>query len=221
MIRVLVVDDHEVVRQGLSGLFGAAPDMECVGAAADGASAVDLAEVLDPDVVLLDLSMPPGMDGIAVMEVLRQRGVRARVLVLTSYGDADHVLAAVQAGADGYLLKHTSADRILEDVRSVAAGAAPLDPCVSPCLLSQVRRGGEPPLLTERERQVLELVHDGQPNKSIARRLHISERTVKGHVTRIFQRIGVADRTQAALWAERHLAELPRRAAAGPADGAS
>lgn len=205
MIRVLVVDDHDVVRRGLATLLDAVPDVECVATAASGDAALRLAEVVDPDVVLLDLSLPPGMDGVLVLRELRARGIRARVLVLTSYGDAEHVLDAVQAGADGYLLKNATAERILDAVRAVAAGEAPVDPAVAPCLLSRVRQDVGVSPLTDREQEVLRLVHAGQPNKTIARRLQISERTVKGHVTRIFQRIGVADRTQAALWAERHL----------------
>jgi DNA-binding NarL/FixJ family response regulator len=216
VIRVVVVDDHEVVRQGLTSLLGSAEDIECVGTAGDGVSALDLVGDVDPDVVVLDLSMPPGMDGVAVLRALRARGDRARVLVLTSYGDSGRVMDAVLAGADGYLLKQNEAERIIDGVRSVAAGRSPVDPAVAPWLLSSVRDTSQADLLTEREREVLDLVRMGQPNKSIARRLQISERTVKGHVTRIFQRIGVTDRTQAALWAQRHLPAVPSRYATAP-----
>jgi len=206
VIRVLVVNDHAVVRRGLSHLLTTADDMECVGEAADGDRAVDLVVGRSPDVVLLDLLMP-GCDGISVIRRLRAAGSAARVLVLTSVSDGGLVLDAISAGADGYLLKHCAADQILDGVRTVAAGGAPVDPMVARSLLRSVRdRGGAVVPLTDRETEVLELIHLGYPNKRIARRLQISERTVKVHVTHILHRIGVADRTQAALWAERHLA---------------
>jgi DNA-binding NarL/FixJ family response regulator len=204
VIGVLVVDDHEVVRTGLACLLGAAPDMTCVGTAADGDAAVELVDRLAPDVVLLDLSMPR-MDGITALRILRRTGREVRVLVLTSFWDPDLVLEAVQAGADGYLLKDSPGEAIIDGVREVAAGRAPIDPTAARSLLTGVRDRPAADALTEREREVLELVRQGHPNKSIARRLQISERTVKAHVTHVFQRIGVSDRTQAALWAERHL----------------
>jgi DNA-binding NarL/FixJ family response regulator len=204
MIRVLVVDDHAVVRAGLTAILGSAPDMQCVGTAGDGTSALQLVERLRPDVVLLDVSMP-GKDGISVTRELRRAGRPVHVLVLTSFSDPDLVVQVVQAGADGYLLKESQAESILDGIREVAAGRAPVDPTVARSLLAEVRGRAPGDVLTEREREVLELVRGGHPNKFIARRLQISERTVKAHVTHIFQRIGVSDRTQAALWAERHL----------------
>ena len=204
MIRVLVVDDHAVVRAGLAHLLATADDMSCVGEAADGAAALEAVARLTPDVLLLDLAMP-GMDGVAVLRALRASGDRTGVLVLTSFSDADLVLDAVHAGADGYLLKQSEAETVLDGVRAVARGDAPVDPTVARSLLSDVRERGQAEVLTDREREVLELIRQGLPNKSIARRLAISERTVKAHVTHILQRLGVADRTQAALWAERHL----------------
>jgi DNA-binding NarL/FixJ family response regulator len=204
VIRVLVVDDHEVVRTGLSCLLGATTDLTCVGTAADGDAAVRQVDRLAPDVVLLDLAMP-GTDGVTALRTLRQSGKDVRVLVLTSFADPDLVLEAVQAGADGYLLKDSPGEAIIDGVRAVAAGRAPLDATSARSLLTGVRAHPTTPALTTREREVLELVRQGQPNKWIARRLQISERTVKAHVTRVFQRIGVSDRTQAALWAERHL----------------
>jgi DNA-binding NarL/FixJ family response regulator len=203
VIRVLVVDDHAVVRQGLASMIATTDDLECVGAAADGGSAVDMVQQLLPDVVLLDLSMP-GTDGIAVLHSLAGSPA-PRVLVLTSFGDPDLVLAALHAGADGYLLKQSEAETILDGVRVIASGGSPVDPRVTPALLADLRDRGQGELLTEREREVLELLRQGLPNKSIARRLRISEGTVKTHVTHVLQRIGAADRTQAALWAERHL----------------
>lgn len=204
MIRVLVVDDHAVVQAGLAAVLGTAEDVQCVGTAGDGQSALKLIEDLHPDVVLLDLSMPGG-DGIAVTRELRRRGDPARVLVLTSFSDPELVVEVVEAGADGFLLKDNRAETILDGVRTAAAGGAPLDPTVARSLLNEVRQREQGDYLTDREREVLQLVRNGQPNKLIARRLRISERTVKAHVTHIFQRIGVSDRTQAALWAERHL----------------
>lgn len=204
MIRVLVVDDHEVVREGLISLLATTSDLLCVGTASNGDEA--LAEVArsSPDVVLLDLSMP-GLGGLAVTRALRSADRPVRVLVLTSYCEPDRVMEVVRAGADGYLLKDARSETILDGIRAVAAGGVPIDPTVARGLLTDLRSQAESELLTERERQVLELVRQGYPNKSIARRLDITERTVKAHVTHIFQRLGVSDRTQAALWAERHL----------------
>jgi DNA-binding NarL/FixJ family response regulator len=204
VIRVLVVDDHEVVRTGLSALLDTTADLVCVGTAQDGDRALAEVERSSPDVILLDLNMP-GRDGIAVTRALRDAGRPVRVLVLTSFQEPQRVLDVMQAGADGYLLKDCRAERILDGVRAVAAGGAPLDPTVARCLVSDLRRHAGTEGLTDREREVLELVRLGLPNKSIARRLQITERTVKAHVTHILQRLGVSDRTQAALWAERHL----------------
>jgi DNA-binding NarL/FixJ family response regulator len=212
VIRVLVVDDHEVVRLGLAHLLGTAPDLVCVGTAADGAAAVEQVDRLDPDVVLMDLSMP-GTDGVSALRTLRRTGRDVPVLVLSSFSDTDLVLEAVRAGANGYLVKDTPGEDILGAVRAVVAGGAPLDPTAARSLLTGMRGHPAADTLTDREREVLELVRQGHPNKSIARRLRISERTVKAHVTHVFQRIGVSDRTQAALWAERHLhpGSLPGR----------
>jgi DNA-binding NarL/FixJ family response regulator len=204
VIRVLVVDDHAVVRQGLMSLLEEGRDMECVGEAGDAGGALALTAELDPDVVLLDLSMP-GEDGVSVIRRLRAREDPARILVLSSYGEGPRVLEALDAGADGYLLKRASSEGILDAIRAVATGGGPIDPRVAPSVIAALRDRGQSELLTEREREVLELVRQGHSNKVIARRLRIAEATVKTHVTHILQRVGVADRTQAALWAERHL----------------
>ena len=204
MIRVGVVDDHAVVRRGIASVLSSADDIECVAAVGDGEAALDLVARLNPDVLLLDLSMP-GQDGVCVIRALRARAQAVRVLVLTSFSDADLVVEAFRAGADGYLLKYQEAEAILDAVRVIAAGGAPVDPLVAPSVIADVRDRGQGELLSDREREVLELVRQGHPNRAIARRLGISEGTVKTHVTHILQRIGASDRTQAALWAERRL----------------
>lgn len=204
MTTVLVVDDHAVVRQGLVALIDTVDDLTVVGQASDGEAAVDLVGSLRPDVVLMDLSMP-GTDGVAATGRIRAAAPDVRVLVLTSFADQRHVLAALDAGADGYLLKHAEPETILEGLRQVARGEAPLDGRAARVLLSA---RSDPPRtvdLTDRESEVLLLVADGLGNKQIARRLAITERTVKNHLTHIYQRLGVTDRTQAALWTERHL----------------
>jgi DNA-binding NarL/FixJ family response regulator len=214
VIRVLVVDDHAVVRTGLIHLLATTDDLECVGGAPDGDRALELVAECSPDVVLLDLSMP-GTDGVAVIEALRTMAEPPRILVLTSFSDAGLVLDAVSAGADGYLLKQSEAEEILDGVRTVASGGAPVDPAVARSLLRDMRdrRPAPTPVLTDREAEVIDLLRLGYPNKTIARRLRISERTVKVHVTHIFQRLGVTDRTQAALWAERHIRRTEDKAA--------
>ncbi|WP_222263530.1 response regulator [Modestobacter marinus] len=204
MIRVLVVDDHEVVRRGLAALLGATGDLECVGTVPDGDQVLAEVDRSAADVVMLDLSMP-GRDGVSVIRALRRAGRPVGVLVLTSFQEPERVLEAMQAGADGYLLKDARGERILDGVRAVAAGGAPIDPSVARFLLTDLRQHAGLDGLTDREREVLELVRQGLPNKSIARRLQITERTVKAHVTNILLRLGVSDRTQAALLAERHL----------------
>ena len=202
MIRVLVVDDHPVVRKGLADLLSTADDMEVVSTAADGSEAVERVAAEHPDVVLMDLSMP-GMDGCEATRRIVADGGSARVLVLTSFTDQDGILAALDAGAVGYLLKDAEPAELLGSVRAVARGESPLDPKVAATVLRSRGSSRQPPELTAREREVLSLVGAGLANKQIARRLGISEKTVKTHLTNVFQAIGVTDRTQAALWAER------------------
>jgi DNA-binding NarL/FixJ family response regulator len=202
-IRVLVVDDHPVVRDGLVQLLSAADDLDVVGAATNGAEAVDLAASCAADVVLMDLSMPV-MDGCEATRRLVAADPATRVLILTSFSDQEGILGALDAGAVGYILKDAEPAELLGAIRAVARGESPLDPKVAAALLrSRTGRRAEAEL-TGRERQVLALLAGGLANKAIARRLGISEKTVKAHLTNVFHRIGVSDRTQAALWAERH-----------------
>jgi DNA-binding NarL/FixJ family response regulator len=202
VIRVLIADDHGVVRDGLGRLVDALDDIELVAAAADGEEAVERAHETSPDVVLMDLDMPR-VDGIeATRRIIAERPGTA-VLVLTSFSDRARILGAVEAGACGYLLKDASSEEVAEGIRSAARGESPMDPRVVRAVLDA--RTDPDPLeaFSDREREVLALLVEGLPNKLIARRLEISEKTVKSHLTRIFREIAVTDRTQAALWAER------------------
>jgi len=204
VIRVVVVDDHVVVRSGLEQLLATTEDIQLVGTASNGLEAIDVVADTDPDVVLMDLSMPE-LDGVEATRRISERFPRSRVLVLTSFSDQTRILDALTAGADGYLLKHAEPDEIAAGIRSVYEGGSPLDPKAARVLLESRRTRRETVNLTEREREVLLLVRGGLANKQIARRLGISERTVKAHLTSVFQRLGVTDRTQAAIWASDHL----------------
>ncbi len=205
MIRVVLVDDHAVVRNGLAHLLGAADDIEVVGMAADGAEALDVVTEVAPDVVLMDLQMPV-VDGVTATRSIVATESTAQVVVLTSYSDSERIVAALDAGAVGYLLKDAEPADLLEGVRAVARGESPIHPKAARQLLTARSQGtGKTTVeLTPREAEVLRLVRMGLANKQIGRRLGISERTVKAHLTSAFQRIGVTDRTQAALWAERN-----------------
>jgi DNA-binding NarL/FixJ family response regulator len=203
MIRVVLADDHGVVRDGLSRLIGALDDMEVVGTAADGVQAVARCAELGPDVVLMDLDMP-NMDGIeATRRVLEDRPGTA-VLVLTSFSDRARILGAVEAGACGYLLKDVAADEVADGIRAAARGESPIDPRAARTILTAQSQPDPAARLSGREGEVLALLVEGLPNKLIARRLEISEKTVKAHLTRVFAVVGVSDRTSAALWAQRH-----------------
>jgi DNA-binding NarL/FixJ family response regulator len=204
MIRVAIADDHRVLRVGLEQLLATFDDVELVGAADGGEAAVSLCAAEAPDVLLLDLSMPD-LDGIGVTRALALASPGTKVVIFTSFGDREGIIAALDAGAIGYLLKDAEPGEIHAAIRAAARGEAPLAPKAAAALL-QARHDRGPGTdmdLTPRERDVLRLVIDGQANKQIARRLGISEKTVKGHLTNLFQRIGVSDRTQAAVWAER------------------
>lgn len=204
MIRVAIADDHRVVRVGLEQLLGTFDDVELVGVADGGEAAVTLCAATTPDVVLLDLSMPD-LDGIGVTRRLADVSPDSRVVLFTSFSDREGIVAALDAGAIGYLLKDAEPEELHAAIRAAARGEAPLAPKAAAVLLSarSERTTAGDVELTPRERDVLELVIAGHPNKQIARKLGISEKTVKGHLTNVFQRIGVSDRTQAALWAER------------------
>jgi DNA-binding NarL/FixJ family response regulator len=200
---VVVADDHAVVRGGLEQLLATADDIELVGSVPDGEQAVRAFEREHPDVVLMDLSMPVA-DGVEATRRILASDPTARVVVLTSFADDRHIAEALQAGAIGYLLKHAGPEELLSAIRAAAAGDSPLDPKAARVALqgSGLRSAQK---LSAREVEVLRLVAAGLANKQIGRRLGISERTVKAHLTNIFSRIDVTDRTQAALWAERNL----------------
>ena len=202
MIRVVLVDDHRMVREGLSQLLGAADDIEVVATAGDGEEAVAAVAEQGPDVVLMDLSMP-GVDGMEATRRITAADPEARVVALTSFSDAPQVLGALDAGAVGYLLKDAAPDELRNGVRAAARGESPLSPKAAGALVASRAEGQGPVQLSPRERDVLGCVAQGLPNKLIARRLEISEKTVKAHLTSVFRQIGVTDRTQAALYAVR------------------
>ncbi|MEV5741021.1 response regulator transcription factor [Microbispora rosea] len=196
-IKLLIADDHPVVRDGLSSMFARDPEFTVVGEAADGAEAVRLAEALGPDVILMDLRMA-GMDGVTAIGELTRRGVPARVLVLTTYDTDSHVLPAIEAGATGYLLKDAPRDELLRAVRAAARGEAALSPSVAARLMSRLRA----PVpstgpLSQRELEVLRLVAAGHTNREAAARLFITEATVKTHLLNIYTKLDVNDRAAA------------------------
>jgi DNA-binding NarL/FixJ family response regulator len=194
-IRLLIADDHPVVRDGLSSMFEREPGFDVVGEACDGAEAVRMAQALRPDVVLMDLRMP-GMDGVAAITELARRGMPVRVLVLTTYDTDSHVLPAIEAGATGYLLKDAPRAELLRAVRAAAHGEAVLSPAVAARLMSRVRTPGTGPL-SQRELEVLGMVAAGSTNRDAAKRLFITEATVKTHLLNIYAKLGVSDRAAA------------------------
>jgi DNA-binding NarL/FixJ family response regulator len=208
VVRILVVDDHPVVREGLIAILGTQPDFEVVGEAGDGEEAVRRVEALRPDVVLLDLEMP-GVDGVEALQRLRASGARARVIAFTVFDTDERILGAVQAGARGYLLKGAPREEIFNAVRVVSQGGSLLQPVVASRLLERVSRETSPGDLTLREREVLGLLARGLQNKEIAAQLYISERTVKFHVSALLRKLGAGNRTEAvALAAQRGLVEI-------------
>jgi DNA-binding NarL/FixJ family response regulator len=201
-IRILLVDDHSVVRQGLAMFLALDPELEVIGEAADGAEALRLARQLQPDVVLMDLLMPV-MDGIAATAAIRQELPDVEVIALTSVLEDASVTGAVRAGAIGYLLKDTQADELIRAIRAAAEGQVQLAPQALARLMREVRAPANPETLTDRETDVLRLLAQGLSNKEIGRSLQIGEKTVKTHVSNILSKLGVPSRTQAALFAVR------------------
>ena len=199
MIRVLLAEDHPIVRAGLERLLGTTDDIEVVAGAEDGAEAVELAAEHKPDVVLMDISMPH-LNGIEATQQIVEANEDVQVVVLTSFADRPQIVAALDAGAVGYLLKDAEPEEVIRGVRAAAKRESPFAPKVARALLD-ARTERPEAQLSERELEVLRCVAQGLPNKLIAQSLGISEKTVKAHLTRIYQQIGVTDRTQAALWA--------------------
>jgi DNA-binding NarL/FixJ family response regulator len=212
VIRLLIVDDHPVVRTGLRGMFETDPGFEVVGEAGDGAQAIEQVRATRPDLVLMDLQMPV-LDGVAAIERIRQLPEPPPVLVLTTYDSDNQILRAVEAGAAGYLLKDAPRETLFAAVRSAVAGGSPLAPSVAARLMHRLApgpAGGDEPL-SGRELEVVALVARGASNKEIAHALRISEATIKTHLAHIFEKLGVSDRTSAVTRAiERGLIELPR-----------
>ena len=194
-IRIIIIDDHPVVREGLRGMLASQPDFEVVSEAADGAAGVELIATLQPDVTLMDLRMP-GLDGVGAIEAIRRRGLQARVLVLTTFDSDTDIVRAIQAGATGYLLKDTPRDELFRAIRATAQGQSVLTPAVATRLMDFVCLPAEEQL-SAREIEVLQLVATGHSNKQIGQLLHISEATVKTHLIHIYGKLGVNDRTAA------------------------
>jgi NarL family two-component system response regulator LiaR len=211
-IRILIVDDHAIVREGQRALIDTEPGLELVGEAADGLEAVQMARSLQPDVIMIDLIMPR-MGGIEAIEIIKAENSGVGILVLTSFAEDDKVYSAIKAGALGYRLKDASPQELLTAIREVYRGEPSMDPAIAQKLMRELQRSSDlPPTeepLTEREVEVLKLVAQGKPNQEIAETLVISERTVRTHVSNILSKLHLANRTQAALYALREgLADL-------------
>jgi DNA-binding NarL/FixJ family response regulator len=201
-IRILIVDDHSVVRQGLQMFLALDPDIEVIGEASNGAEAVEFVKDEQPDVVLMDLLMPI-MDGIEATKVIRSDFADTEVIALTSVLEDNAVVGAIRAGAIGYLLKDTEADDLVRAIKAAASGQVQLSPKAAERLMREIRAPESPEKLTDRETEVLRLLAEGKANKEIARELSISETTVKTHVSNILMKLDVPSRTQAALYAVR------------------
>jgi DNA-binding NarL/FixJ family response regulator len=199
-VSVLIVDDHAVVRQGLQALLTSRPEVRVVGEAADGPQAVQLAQALQPDVILLDLLMPE-MDGVAVLQQVRQAGLRSKILILTSSLDDERVLAAVRAGADGYILKASRVGELVQAIVRVAQGQRVLDPAVTQVLVEHLHEDDPVASLSGREREVFEELARGRSNSEIATALHVGETTVRTHVASVLDKLGLRDRTQIIIYA--------------------
>jgi DNA-binding NarL/FixJ family response regulator len=203
VIRVAVIDDHTIVRNGLVQLLQSHPDLDVVASAGDGDEAIAVCVEHHPDVALMDLSMP-GMGGIEATRRITEQAPGVQVVVLTSFMDRERIVDALNAGAIGYLLKDAEPEELIRGIHAAARGESPLDPRAARAMLAAQRTPSPLDALSEREREVLTLVAEGLPNKQIARRLEITEKTVKAHLTSIFRAIGVNDRMQAGLWARRN-----------------
>jgi len=208
-IRLMIVDDHPVVRDGLRGMLANDPELDVVGEASDGAEALGLVEALRPDVILMDLRMPR-MGGAAAIKALAERGAEARVLVLTTYDTDRDVVPALEAGATGYLLKDAPRDELVRAIRAAARGESVLAPSVAARLVSQLR-SPEPDALSDRELEVLRLISRGETNAGAAARLFISEATVKTHLLHIYAKLGVNDRAAAVATAYERGLLVPER----------
>jgi len=201
MIRVLIVDDHPLVRLGVSDLLESTDDLCVIGTAGDGAEALAALKATPADVVLMDIEMP-GIDGVEATRQIVEHRPATVVVILTTFADQDRINRALDAGAAGYLLKDAEPDELIRGIRAAAGGDVPISPRAARALVA-ARRPRPEVALTDREREVLMLLVEGLANKQIARRLGIGEKTVKNHLTHVFATLGVTDRTQAALWAER------------------
>ena len=210
MIRLLLVDDQSLIRQGLASLLGLEADFEIVGHASQRAEAVSLAESLSPEIILMDICMPV-MDGVAATKAIRERFPNMKILVLTTFDDDEYIVQAMQAGASGYLLKDAPTEQLASAIRSVNNGFTQLGPTIAPKLFSRLTQQSAQPkedaqaMFTGRELELLKLLGLGKSNKEIAQTLYITEGTVKNHITKVLSLLNVRDRTQAALWAQQNL----------------
>ncbi|AKP77507.1 MULTISPECIES: response regulator [Priestia] len=207
-IKILIADDHHVVRKGLVFFLQTQPDLEVVGEASNGEEAIKLATSLEPHIVLMDLSMPV-LDGIEATKELKKQAPHIQVMILTSFSDQDHVIPALEAGASGYQLKESDPDELVTAIRKLMNGENQLHPKVTTHLLTRLTKSSEKKVnfidhLTKREKDVLKEIAKGKSNKEIGAALHITEKTVKTHVSNILSKLGVQDRTQAALYAVQH-----------------
>lgn len=211
MIRVMLVDDQSLIRQGLASLLSLEEDFQIVGHASHGAEAVSLIESLTPDIILMDIRMPV-MDGVAATKSIRERYPNMRILVLTTFDEDEYIVQAMQAGASGYLLKDAPTEQLVAAIRSVNNGFTQLGPTIGPKLFSRLnsqtatqQKEDAQTMFTGRELEILKLLGQGKSNKEIAQSLYITEGTVKNHITKILSLLNVRDRTQAALWAQQNL----------------
>ncbi|HEY9685304.1 MAG TPA: response regulator transcription factor [Oculatellaceae cyanobacterium] len=211
MIRILIVDDQNLVREGMASLLSLEEDLEVIGQASNGEEACQLADTLSPDVVLMDVRMPV-CDGVTASGIIHSKHPKIKIIVLTTFDEEEYIMLALQRGASGYLLKDTPSEQVAAVIRSVFAGHTLLGPTITPKVLSHLTAVRSEPkkadytaILTTREIDVLKLLGQGKSNREISRELNITEGTVKNHITKIFNQVGVRDRTQAALWVQQNL----------------